>query len=146
MKKTFWRVGNSIWGLAMVGSWWMDWTAPCRFFSLPNKRLANKTGLTRSRFQDLDPRALRLWHWFTKSSEVWGFQIGRTIEGFGPKLDQPGVAAERVCTSFFSGRRKKAAECLPVSANAPPAPCYWPGHCAGRQVASGDGLICAKPD
>ena len=26
------------------------------------------------------------------------------------------------------------------------APCYWPGHCAGRQVASGDGLICAKPD
>ena len=38
---------------------------------------------------------------------MWGFQIGRTIEGFGPKLDQPGVAAERVCTSFFSGLRKK---------------------------------------
>ena len=69
--------------------------------------------------------------------------VDRTIEGFGPKLDQPGLAAERVCTSFFSGLRKKQPS---VFLSVPMHPCTLLLAGAGRQVASGDGLICAKPD
>ena len=73
-------------------------------------------------------------------------EICRILAGSAPKLEHFGAAvAERASKLFSQGLQKKPAECLPVSGNATLCSLLLAGA-AGRQVANGDGLICAKPD